>query len=183
MSPYEAFFDAQVGRGKNTTDHHHLSLYEIKRDQTGCGIGRVLGGLYRKIIPIFKRGTNEVGKEAVRAGINIVKDVAHDKLPLKNAFKNRLTESGHNLKRKAMNKLNQFLEDKPYNTPNSSREPQLLANNDGEQSPANIEKEPPAKRVKKEIQLQERKNKKNQKRKKKSNKYKKPVADIFKKKK
>lgn len=100
MSLYEAYFDAQVGRGKNSLDNVE-TLYTQEANQRGCGIGIFLGGALRRVLPMIKAGSREVGKEAVRTGFNIMKDVTHGKVRFRNSLKNRIKESGKNLKRKA----------------------------------------------------------------------------------
>lgn len=180
MTAYELFFDTQVGgggRGANLS-RRDGTIYEVRREQTGCGIGRILGGLYRSAIPLIKHGGKEVGKEAVRTGLNVLKDVAKRRIPLKTALKRRMKESGHNLKRKAEQKINQMLDNLPYKSTDSTQQPQLLPSTGTEQTQsANGEK--PAKRLKTSSTKKNRKQKKNTKLKK-SGKNSRTVTDIFK---
>lgn len=178
MSPYEAYFDSQVGSGKNLS-HHDTGVYEVRREQTGCGIGRILGGLYRSAIPLIKRGSKEVGKETMRAGLKVMKDVAQRKIPLKTALKRRMKESGDNLKRKAEQKINQLIEDLPYKSTDSQHGPQLPSSSEVEQSPSESA-EKPTKRIK--ISRAKKSHKQNTKNKTKDSKKKtRSVVDIFKK--
>ena len=79
MSFDEDYFDEQIGRGKE----YPATLETVCSDgQTGSGIGRLLGGLYRRILHLLKKGSREVGKEAVRAGLNVVNDFASNRKPL-----------------------------------------------------------------------------------------------------
>jgi len=59
--------------------------------QRGHGIGSFLGGLFRKILPYLGKGARAIGKEALRAGINVIEDVENNP-PLKEAMK---THSGN----------------------------------------------------------------------------------------
>lgn len=81
--------------------------------QRGHGIGSFLGGLFRKILPYLSRGARVVGKEALRAGLNVMEDVENN-TPMKEALKTRLKESGGNLKRKAEEKINSLMTGSGY---------------------------------------------------------------------
>lgn len=81
--------------------------------QRGHGIGSFLGGLFRKILPYLSRGARVVGKEALRAGMNVIEDVENN-TPMKEALKTRLKESGVNLKRKAEEKINSLMTGSGY---------------------------------------------------------------------
>jgi hypothetical protein len=81
--------------------------------QRGHGIGSFLGGLFRKITPFLSRGVRAIGKEALRAGINVMEDVENN-TPLKVAVRNRLVESRDNLKRKAKEKIKSMMEGSGY---------------------------------------------------------------------
>lgn len=81
--------------------------------QRGHGIGSFLGGLFRKILPYLSRGARVVGKEALRAGLNVIEDVENN-TPMKEALKTRLKESRGNLKRKAEEKINSLMTGSGY---------------------------------------------------------------------
>ena len=68
--------------------------------QRGHAIGSFLGRLFRKILSYLNK--DAVGKEALRAGINMIEDI--ENRPLKKAVKSRLAESRSNLIRKAKEK-------------------------------------------------------------------------------
>jgi len=65
-----------------------------------------LGELFRKI-PYLNKGAHAVGKEALRARINVIEDVENNK-PLKKTVK-RFAESRDNLKKKAKEKLSSLI--------------------------------------------------------------------------
>ena len=95
---YEEHFDARDTGSRGGIPRVFVGLPY----QRGHGIGSFLGGLFRKILSFLNKGARAVGKEALRAGINVIEDVENNK-PLKEAVKSRLVESRGNLKRK--NKL------------------------------------------------------------------------------
>lgn len=76
--------------------------------QRGHGIGSFLSELFRKILPYLSKGVCAVGKEVLRAGINVIEDVQNN-TSLKDAVKTRLKESGKNLKRKAEEKISSLM--------------------------------------------------------------------------
>lgn len=60
-----------------------------------------MGGLFRSVLPLLKRGGLSVGREIVNAGSNFMNDVENDINPGV-AFRARASESLENLKRKAL---------------------------------------------------------------------------------
>lgn len=68
--------------------------------QKGYGIGSWLGGLFRTVLPILKKGAVAVGKEAARAGSHILADVASGE-NFKMSARKHGGEAVQNLKRKA----------------------------------------------------------------------------------
>ncbi|KAJ8665741.1 hypothetical protein QAD02_007403 [Eretmocerus hayati] len=76
MSRYDEYLDAQIGGGINSLDNLG-SLCTAESCQRGSGIEGFLGGVYQRVLPILKRGSKAVGKEVMRAGYNVVSDIAH----------------------------------------------------------------------------------------------------------
>lgn len=108
MSHYVAYYDSQVGSGG--VDH----VFVGAPYQRGRGIGSFLAGLFRKALPLLKSGARAVGKEAFRAGMNVLDDVSAGDVPFKEALRNRARESGHNLKRKAEEKMDNLMRGSGY---------------------------------------------------------------------
>ena len=77
-------------------------------------MGSFFTGLFRRALPFFAKGARAVGKEALHAGVHILDDVAENNRSFKEAFKNRINESGQNLKRKAVEKLDRIMERSGY---------------------------------------------------------------------
>lgn len=69
--------------------------------QRGYGIGSFLGGLFKSVLPILKRGGVTVGREVLKNGTNFLNDVQNNIKP-QTAMKNRARETVENLKRKLM---------------------------------------------------------------------------------
>lgn len=82
--------------------------------QQGAGIGSFLGGVFRYVLPLLKRSAKAVGKEALQTGVNIMSDVGERKTPLKDAFKARMRQSGENLRQKAKDNLDKFMNGDGY---------------------------------------------------------------------
>lgn len=108
MSHYISYYDAQVGGGG--VDH----VFVGAPYQRGRGIGSFLSGLFRKALPLLKSGARAVGKEALRAGMNVFDDMSSRDVPFKEALRNRAMESGHNLKRKAEEKMETLMRGSGY---------------------------------------------------------------------
>jgi len=70
---YEEYFDAW-----DTGSRGGISRIFIGSLYHGHGIGSFLSVLFRKI-PYLNKGARTVGKEALRAGINVIEDVENNK--------------------------------------------------------------------------------------------------------
>jgi len=69
--------------------------------QRGYGIGSFLGGLFKSVLPILKRGGLIVGKEVLKNGANFLNDVQNNVSP-RTALKYRARETVDNLTNKLM---------------------------------------------------------------------------------
>lgn len=90
-------------------------------NQRGHGIGSFLGGLFRRVLPLIKKGAKAVGKEALRTGVNVAGDVLERNITLKDAVRERVRESGGKLKRKAEEKIDTLMRGSGYKTRKISR--------------------------------------------------------------
>lgn len=88
------YYLAQAGSGFG--DFYSGPIY-----QRGYGIGSFLGGLFRTILPILKRGTAVVGREVLNSGANFLKDVGNNVNP-REAFNSRTREALSNLSNRVM---------------------------------------------------------------------------------
>lgn len=88
------YYLAQAGSGMG-------DLYSGPIYQKGYGIGSFLGGLFRGVLPLLKRGGVAVGKEILNAGTNFITDLQNNMNP-RDALNMRARETIENLKRKAL---------------------------------------------------------------------------------
>lgn len=107
MAQYIDHYEAQLGGGGMD------NFYRGARHQRGHGIGSFLGGLFRRILPLFTSGARAVGKEALRTGMNVINDMQNN-TPFKQALKTRAKESGRNLQKKAEEKLDKLMHGSGY---------------------------------------------------------------------
>lgn len=121
MSHYENYYSSQVGGGGIP------QIYIGAPYQKGHGIGSFLGGLFRRILPFLTRGARSVGKEALRAGMNVMNDLDNE-IPFKNSVKNRFIESGENLKRRAVEKMEHIMNGSGYKHSRKKRMVQSISN-------------------------------------------------------
>lgn len=110
---YEAYYDDDNIQSGGNRGGGIPRVFIGSSYQRGHGIGSFLGGLFRKILPYLSRGARVVGKEALRAGLNVIEDVENN-TPMKEALKTRLKESRGNLKRKAEEKINSLMTGSGY---------------------------------------------------------------------
>lgn len=121
VAHYMQYYDTQVGGGGRINNVFVGAPY-----QRGHGIGRFLGGLFRSVFPLFKRGAKAIGKEALRAGLNVMEDITTNDIPFKESIKRHAKDAGGNLKRKANEKLELLMSGSGYNNLNASRAMQSL---------------------------------------------------------
>ena len=88
-----------------------------------------------------------VGKEALRAGMNIMTDVASSGTPVRESFKNRVKESGKNLKRKAEEKIDKLMEGSGYKYPRRMIRHQLLESSSGVNKRVSVKRKAKIKRL------------------------------------
>lgn len=110
MSYYDGYYSEQVGGGGRGVHN----VFVGSRGQRGHGIGSFLAGLFRRALPLITKGARAVGKEAVRAGMNILEDVTENNMGFKDSLNRRMTESGIKLKRKATEKIHNFMQGSGY---------------------------------------------------------------------
>lgn len=72
--------------------------------QRGYGVGSFLGGLFRSVLPILKKGSLALGRELISCGSNVMDDI-DNKIPVKVAVTNRGVEALSKLKRKVLKNM------------------------------------------------------------------------------
>ena len=107
MSLYIQYYDDQVGDGVR-------NVFSGSTYRRGRRVGAWLGGLFRKMLPYISSGVKAVGKETLRAGINVLDDVTNNGANFKEAVKLRAKESGKNLKRQAAIKIAEMMKGSGY---------------------------------------------------------------------
>lgn len=117
MSFYTVYEPYQTGRGGRGVSHVYVGSPRMR----GHGLGSWFSGIFRSALPFLAKGARAVGKEALRAGVNILEDVGENNMTFKDSLKSRLNESGHNLKRKATEKLSKIMEGSGYNNLHAKR--------------------------------------------------------------
>lgn len=97
------YYVSQSGGGGNYPYYQGVPL------QRGSGgFGSIFSALFRSAIPLLKSGAKAFGRQVLRSGVDIVKDVAHGK-DLKSAAKDRAKEAGLVLTDKASSKIKTML--------------------------------------------------------------------------
>lgn len=96
---YSEYYENQLGEGGIGR------VYVGAANQRGSGIGSFLRGVFRYVLPYVRKGASVVGKEALRAGMNIVNDVTENNTSFRDSFNHHVLESGKNLKRKMQENL------------------------------------------------------------------------------
>ena len=81
-----------------------MPIFVGNRFQRGHGLGNILGGLARMVVPILKQTGKAVLKEGIRAGSNILNDVGTGQ-NFKQSIKRRFKQSGVKLVKKAASAL------------------------------------------------------------------------------
>lgn len=63
-----------------------------------------MGGLFRSVLPLLKRGSLAIAKEVLSSGSNLIGDI-QEKKPTKESVKKRALETVTNLKQRAINSM------------------------------------------------------------------------------
>lgn len=94
---YTAYYLNQAGCGFS-------NVYSAPIYQKGYGIGSFLGGLFRTVLPILKKGATILGSECLNSGKNIISDIVANEDP-ERVIKKRGKEAIHNLSRVVADKM------------------------------------------------------------------------------
>ena len=73
-----------------------LPVYYGRSMQRGYGLGGIFRGLLRSAVPLLKRGAQNVGRQALRSGMDLAHDVLNGQ-GVKRAAKRRAGEFGQRL--------------------------------------------------------------------------------------
>ena len=90
---YHDYYIHQAGKG--------YPVFAGRRYQRGHGLGSIFGGLFKAAMPLLKKGTKTLEREALKTGLNIAGDVVQG-INIKQAATSRLKSTGENLLQKAM---------------------------------------------------------------------------------
>lgn len=85
---YEDYYCCQVGQG--------LPVFIGGRNIRGRGLGSLLGGIGRSLIPLLKSGGKALLKEGARTGMQVAQDVLSGQR-VKSAIKQRAKQAGKRL--------------------------------------------------------------------------------------
>lgn len=94
---FEEYYKRQAGNG--------LPVFIGGKSQRGNGLGGLLSGLARMVVPVLKRGGKSILKETLRTGVGMLGDVAAGE-SLKSSAKKRLRQGGARLLNQASRKIN-----------------------------------------------------------------------------
>jgi hypothetical protein len=90
----------------NQAQNGYGTIYSGPIYMTGHGIGSHLARIFRTVLPFIRSGAKSVGKEMLKTGSRIIRDVAEDNIPISDSIKTRSKEtinrvlSGKGYKRK-----------------------------------------------------------------------------------
>ena len=90
---FEDYYTRQAGHG--------LPVFMGNRYQRGHGLGNILGGLARMVVPVLKRGGQTLLKEGLRTGADILGDVVAGE-SVKTSAKRRVKQTGSRLLNEAL---------------------------------------------------------------------------------
>nr|DAC81298.1 TPA_asm: cupiennin [Ladona dragonfly adintovirus] len=97
-----------VGGGAGDGNNIGQLYVTTRRLQRGRGLGSIFQSVWKLVRPLMIKGAKSVGREALHAGIGTLNDVATGR-NVREAFKERFSDAGHNLKRKAEEKISSLM--------------------------------------------------------------------------
>lgn len=80
------------------------NTYSRNVSQFGCGVGSFLGGMFRTVFPLLRKGSMAIGKEIVKNGANILNNELEKKMTHKNCRKNTKRKSDGQLQSEVLKK-------------------------------------------------------------------------------
>lgn len=89
---YTEYYLNQAGSGFS-------NVYAGPAYQRGYGVGSFLGGLFRSLYPLLKKGSVALGSELLKAGASCISDMSHNGDP-QEVFKKRGKETVQNLSKR-----------------------------------------------------------------------------------
>ena len=90
---YEDYYSNQVGHG--------LPVFVGGRSYRGHGLGSLLAGIGRAVVPLLKRGGKALLKEGARTGLQVAQDVVSGQR-IGPALKQRTSQAGKHLLHRAL---------------------------------------------------------------------------------
>lgn len=94
---YAEYYLNQAGSGFG-------NIYAGPSYQRGYGVGSFLGGLFRTVYPLLKKGTIALGSELLKTGASCITDMSRNEEP-QVVFKKRGKEIVQNLSRRAADQM------------------------------------------------------------------------------
>jgi hypothetical protein len=82
--------------------------YRFNRGQRGEGLGSLLSGVFRSVLPYISNGAKTLGSEILEAGLGLFRDHLKGK-NIKDSIDTRLKEASNNLSEKASSKLKSMM--------------------------------------------------------------------------
>jgi hypothetical protein len=94
----------QIGGG----EYFAGRLFQKRNGQRGRGIASIFGSLIKRALPFLSTATKNIGKAALKTGVNVVSDTMAGQR-FQDSLQNRLKETGGELKRQAVSKLSNVM--------------------------------------------------------------------------
>ena len=118
--------------------------------QKGHGLGSLLGGMFRTIMPWIKSGARVLGRQALYTGGDILKDVVKGR-SVSAAAKDHLIKAGHSLADQAKIKLDTLQKGSGYKKRGRKRKLQSKKNTRTKRSRLSSSARPKTKKVKRRV--------------------------------
>jgi len=83
---YEDYYTRQTGSG------NQMPIFMGSRFQKGHGLGSILSGLFRRILPFFRNNAKNFATNLLQTGAEVVGDVFDDKKKFTDSLKERLPQ-------------------------------------------------------------------------------------------
>lgn len=94
---YTSYYLNQAGSG-------YGGIYSGPVYQRGYGIGSFLGGLFRAVIPLIRKGSIILGKECLKSGMDVVNDMENNE-EVFSSLKRRGSELYQNIQKRTMDTM------------------------------------------------------------------------------
>lgn len=115
-----AVADEQYKNFYGQTGGSMVPIFHGTKYQRGHGLGSIFSGLFKAAVPMLKKGAVQLGKTALKTGVNIAKDALGGE-SIKSAFSKNVKSAGRDILNKSFNSIGNLIDTPTSQSSNITR--------------------------------------------------------------